>query len=103
MMDKTEQKCDDPHCPEHGHLKLRGRSFEGKVVSDKMDKTAVVEWSYAKDVEKYERYARNRTRVSAHNPNCIDAEEGDIVEVKECKPISKTKRFAVNKIIEKRS
>jgi len=57
--------------------------------------TATIEWPRRKHVRKYERYERARTRVKAHNPPDINAKEGDIVKIKECKPISKTKHFII--------
>ncbi|MDY6774302.1 MAG: 30S ribosomal protein S17, partial [Candidatus Nanohaloarchaea archaeon] len=87
-------------CPFHGTLPVRGRTFEGEVVSDEMEDTIRVQWGYAEEVPKYERYERRNTKVSAHNPACIDAEEGDQVRIAECRPISKTKSFVVVEISE---
>lgn len=103
LKEKTEQNCDDKNCPFHGSLKCRGRIFEGLVVSSKMQKTVSVEWSRKHYLPKYERYENRRTRVKAHNPQCIDAKEGGIVKVSECRPLSKTKNFVViEKIGEKK-
>jgi len=87
--------CDDELCPYHGHLKIRGKIFQGEVVSSKMDKTVVVEWSYLRKIKKLKRYMRCRTKIAAHNPPCINAREGDVVRIAECRPISKTKSFVV--------
>jgi len=76
---------------------FHGRSFEGVVVSAKAQRTVTVEWERRKYVTKYERYLKDRTRVQAHNPDSIDAKEGDVVVIKECRPISKTKHFVVVK------
>ncbi|MBU0472017.1 MAG: 30S ribosomal protein S17 [Nanoarchaeota archaeon] len=80
------------------NISLRGRIFEGKVVSDKMHKTVTVEWDRKKYVRKYERYERRRTKVKAHNPESINAKEGDLVRIMETRPISKTKNFVVIEI-----
>lgn len=87
--------CASSSCPWHGHLKVRGRVFSGKVVSSKALNTAVVEWNYYTYVPKYERYQRKNTRIAVHNPQCIAAKEGDTVTIAECRPLSKTKRFVV--------
>lgn len=79
-------------------LSLRGRTFEGRVVSDKMHKTVTVEWERRKYVPKYERYERRRTKVKAHNPESINAKTGDIVRIVETRPLSKTKNFIVVEI-----
>jgi len=87
--------CDDPNCPYHGHLKIRGRVFVGTVVSDKMPLSATVEWPYTTAIPKYERYMRKKSKVSAHNPRCIKAHKGDKVRIAECRPLSKTKKFVI--------
>ena len=95
VKNKPKAECDDVNCPYHGHLKIRGRIFTGNVVSDKMDKSIVVEWEYTKKLQKYQRFMRKKSSVIAHNPSCIHAKKGDIVRIAECKPISKTKTFVV--------
>ena len=90
-----DKKCKDNNCPFHGSLKTRGRGFVGTVKSDKMSRTITIEFERMFYLPKYERYERRRTRLKAHNPDCIDAKEGDKVKVKECRPLSKTKNFVV--------
>ncbi len=90
-----KKTCEDEKCPWHGKLPIRGRIFEGTVKSAKSHKTVVVEWDYVRFVKKYERYERRRSRVVAHNPECIHAKEGDKVVIAECRPLSKTKHFVV--------
>ncbi len=87
--------CDDPLCPFHGTLSVRGRVLEGVVVSAKMTRTVVVRRDYLHYVPKYMRYERRRSHIPAHNPPCIDAKEGDWVKIAECRPISKTVSFVV--------
>ncbi len=90
-----EQPCEDANCPWHGKLSVRGRVFEGKVVSSKSHMSVVIERGYPKSVPKYQGYERRKSRISAHNPPCISAKDGDSVVVAECRPISKTKAFVV--------
>ncbi len=90
-----EGSCEDSRCPFHGELPIRGREFEGEVVSAENEKTVIVSWDYAEKLPKYERFERRNTRVTAHNPACIGAEEGDRVRIFECRPLSKTKSFVV--------
>jgi len=90
-----ERTCDDGDCPFHGTLRVRGFRIAGKVVSSKMDKTAVVEREHLRFVPKYERYERRTGRYAAHNPPCIAAQPGDDVTLMECRPLSKTKSFAI--------
>jgi len=90
-----EKGCSDFNCAWHGKLPVRGRIFRGKVKSAKSHNTAIVEWDYHKFIRKYERYQRQKSRVTAHNPPCMRAKEGDSVVIAECRPISKTKQFVV--------
>jgi len=87
--------CGSGSCAWHGTLSVRGRVFRGVVRSAKSHNTAIIEWGYHRYVPKYERYERRNTRVTAHNPDCIKAKEGDAVVVGECKPLSKTKHFVI--------
>lgn len=97
MQPSTE--CRDRKCPFHGNLKTRGRKFEGKVVK-KTHKTVKVEWPRFKFFPKYERYAKTRSRVQAHLPDCLSGiEVGTQVKISECRPLSKTKHFVVTGIL----
>jgi len=87
--------CTDEHCPFHGNLSVRGRSFIGTVSSDKMSKTVAVVWDRTIYIPKYERYEKKRSKVKAHNPECLNVKKGDKVLIMECRPISKTKSFVV--------
>ncbi|MBR9707536.1 MAG: 30S ribosomal protein S17 [Candidatus Diapherotrites archaeon] len=91
--------CNDKHCPKHGNLKVHGRTFVGKVARDKMKKTVVVINELVKYVPKYKRYMKTRSRISAHNPACLDAKLGDTVKIEESRKLSKTKAFVVTEII----
>ncbi len=97
---KPGNSCDSEKCPWHGHLKIRGRIFTGKVVSSKAPNTAIISWNYYKYVPKYERYERRKTKIESHNPKCIDAKVGDMVRIGECRPVSKSKRFVVFEKVE---
>lgn len=92
---KPKKTCEDPNCPFHGTLSIRGRVLEGIVVSAKMDKTIIVRRDYLNYVPKFKRYERRRSHLPAHNPPCINAREGDRVKVAECRPLSKTVSFSV--------
>ena len=88
-------KCKDAKCPFHGSLTVRGRQLTGTIVSTKMRKTAVIEFDRLYFLPKYERYEKRRTKLKVHNPECISAKDGDIVDVMECRPLSKTKNFVI--------
>ena len=82
-------------------IKTRGRTFKGTVVSAKAQRTVTVEWNRKVFVPKYERYQLKRSKVKAHNPDEIDAKEGDQVMIRECRPLSKTKKFIVVEVLKK--
>jgi len=92
---QTTSRCTDQNCPFHGSLSVRGRSFTGTVVSDRMSKSVTVQWERAVFLPKYERYERKWSKVKAHNPECLNVKMGDKVKIMECRPISKTKHFVV--------
>lgn len=96
---KPEKECEDEKCPFHGKLSIRGRTFTGKVIAAKSHKTVTVEWERTKFLQKYERYERRRSSVKAHNPLCINAKEGNIVKIMECRPLSKTKKFVIVEVV----
>ena len=70
----------------------------GVVIGDKMDKTVVVEVRTMVLHQRYKKYLRRRRRYKAHDEqnNC---RLGDRVEIIETRPISKTKRWRVRKIL----
>lgn len=97
---EPEQKCDDPNCPFHGKLKVRGQTLEGRIVNNKAHQTVTVEREHYRFIKKYERYEKKRSKISVHSPKCMNIKIGDIVKVMECKPISKTKSFVIIEKIE---
>jgi small subunit ribosomal protein S17 len=90
-----KKKCDDDRCPFHGNLKVRGKILSGRVVSTAGKSFVVVEMQYLHRLSKYNRGERRRSRLSAHLPPCVDAQEGDVVTLGECRPLSKTISFVV--------
>jgi len=88
-------ECQDVNCPFHGSLPVRGQVITGKVVSDRMMGTVVVEREYLRYIRKYNRYEKRSSRIHAHNPPCLQAKAGDSVTIAECRPLSKTKSFVV--------
>jgi small subunit ribosomal protein S17 len=84
-----------------GAVSVRGHIRRGMVVSDRSKKTVVVESDTLEYFPKYRRSARSKSRLHVHNPDSISAKLGDIVEVAECRKISKTKAWIVTKIVTK--
>jgi small subunit ribosomal protein S17 len=74
------------------------RRLLGKVVSDKMDKTVVVEVVRRSRDSMYKKYVRSRDRYKAHDET-NQFKVGDRVEIMEHRPISKDKRWKVVKLV----
>jgi small subunit ribosomal protein S17 len=70
------------------------KQLQGKIVSDKMAKTVVVEVESIKEHPKYKRRYKMHKRFKAHNEN-PDFKMGDTVVIEECAPISKDKCWKV--------
>jgi len=83
-------------------MKTRGkkRQLIGTVVSDKMNKTIVVLVERFVRHKMYQKYVRRHAKYSVHD-ECNTCSVGDKVLITESKPISKTKRWRINKIVEK--
>ena len=76
------------------------RSVTGRVVSNKMDKsiTVLVERKVKHPV--YGKYIKRSSKLHAHDAN-NECNEGDVVTISECRPISKTKTWTLDKIVER--
>lgn len=83
-------------------MKTRGikRQLIGTVVSDKMEKTAVVQVERLVKHPMYKKYIRRRNKFAAHDKD-NSCNIGDRVLISESRPISKLKRWRVTEIIEK--
>ncbi len=91
--------CTDKNCYIHGTISVRGGRTEGRVVTTKAKLTAVVELDITRFLSKYRRWAKEHSKIPAHNPACIGAKIGDLVTVGECRKISKTKAWTVLEIV----
>lgn len=75
------------------------RTIVGRVVSDKMDKSAVVMVERKVRHPLYGKYIRRSTKLHIHDEN-NECQIGDTVSIQECRPISKTKFWRLVEIIE---
>lgn len=73
----------------------------GKVISDKMDKTIIVEVERQFRHPLYKKIVRSHKNIAAHDEQ-NQCQIDDVVKVSESRPISKTKKWVVDKIIKKR-
>jgi small subunit ribosomal protein S17 len=76
------------------------RQLMGVVISDKMDKTVVVQVERFVKHGAYHKFLRRRARFAAHDADNA-CKQGDRVLITESRPLSKTKKWRVSKIVEK--
>jgi small subunit ribosomal protein S17 len=83
-------------------MKKRGlqKTQTGVVISDKMDKTVLVQVDRLVRHPMYKKYVRRRAKYVAHDET-NSCKVGDRVLIRETRPFSKTKRWRVSEIIEK--
>ena len=74
--------------------------YQGRVVSDKMDKTITVVIDTYKSAPVYGKRVRYSKKFYAHDEN-NEAKTGDTVQIMETRPLSAKKRFRLVKIVEK--
>ncbi len=83
-----------------GAANVKG-SKTGVVESDARDKTRRVVVSFLAPHPKYGKFVRRRTILQVHDAS-NESRTGDVVEVIQCRPISKTKRWRLVRVVERR-
>ena len=78
----------------------RKRMLVGRVASDKMDKTVVVEVRRRVMDSRYKKIIERRAKYKAHDET-NECHAGDMVEICEHRPISRDKRWVVTRVLEK--
>jgi small subunit ribosomal protein S17 len=78
----------------------RGRTLQGVVTSDKMDKTIVVQVTRRFLHKRYKKYVVRRVKYKAHDER-NEYRVGDRVQIVEARPLSAQKRWRVNRLIER--
>lgn len=74
------------------------RTLEGRVLSNKMNKTVTVLVSRQEQHGLYGKLLRRSTKLHAHD-EAGDCKEGDLVRISECRPLSKTKHFRIVEVL----
>jgi len=80
--------------------KRKIRILVGTVVSDKMEKTVVVQVTQKVKHRLYRKYIKRQVSYKAHDEN-NDYRAGDRVQIVECRPLSKQKRWRVQTLLER--
>jgi small subunit ribosomal protein S17 len=78
------------------------RSTSGIVISNKMDKTVTVLVERQEKHPLYKKYIRKSTKLHAHDES-NECNEGDTVQIEECRPMSKSKSWRVIEVVSRAS
>lgn len=81
-------------------MRQQRKRLVGRVTSDKMQKTVVVSVETLKRHPLYNKVIRRTNKYKAHNPDDA-AKMGDLVQIVESQPLSREKRWAVEKVLQK--
>ncbi len=76
------------------------RTLTGRVTSNKMDKTITVAIERLVKHPVYGKYVRRTTKLHAHDEN-NECREGDLVAIKQCRPLSKTKSWMLAAVVKR--
>lgn len=76
------------------------RTLQGRVVSDKMEKSIVVAIERTVKHPIYGKFIKRTTKLHVHDEN-NECGTGDVVEIRECRPLSKTKSSTLVRVVEK--
>jgi small subunit ribosomal protein S17 len=93
-------RTETPPTPERERAPGRPKVRQGVVVSDKADKTITVRIDTARRHRRYEKIVRSSSTLHAHDEN-NDANAGDTVRVIESRPLSRTKRWRLDEVLER--
>ena len=99
-MAETENKQDAGDATQAEDSRGNRRVLVGVVTSDKMQKTVVVQVTRRVKTPKFGKYVTKRVKYKAHSEN-NDVHVGDTVQIVESRPLSKDKRWRVQKLIER--
>ena len=78
--------------------KLNGKSVKGVVVSDKVDQAIIIKVEYQKKDSRFHKVVFRSKKIMAHDPD-NKAKIGDFVKIRECRPLSRRKRFILESIL----
>lgn len=76
------------------------RTLQGRVTSNKMDKTVTVLVERRVRHPLYKKYVRRSSKIHAHDEQ-NQCQEGDLVLIEQCRPLSKTKAWRLVEVVER--
>ncbi|QFU24888.1 30S ribosomal protein S17 [Shewanella eurypsychrophilus] len=74
------------------------RTLQGRVLSNKMDKSITVAIERKVKHPLYGKYLKRTTKIHAHDET-NQCNEGDVVTIRECRPLSKTKSWTLVEVV----
>jgi len=83
-----------------GEKPKTARSLSGRVISNKMNKTITVQVDRRIRHPLYGKIVTRHTKLHAHDES-NECKEGDLVQIEECRPLSKSKAWRLVKVLEK--
>ena len=98
MAKKTKQEQEKKENGKGKVVLTRGRIFQG-TVTKKFQNRVAVEFERTVKIPKYERFAKKKTRLHARIPEGMEIKVGDLVKVRETRPLSKIIHFLVTDIV----
>ncbi|MCC4834632.1 30S ribosomal protein S17 [Shewanella sp. 1_MG-2023] len=78
----------------------KARTMQGRVISNKMDKSITVAISRQVKHPIYGKYIKRTTKIHAHDET-NQCNEGDVVTISQCRPLSKTKSWTLVEVVTK--
>jgi small subunit ribosomal protein S17 len=98
MADMKKEQTQAEGAPAGGAARRVAKVREGVVVSNKMEKTAVVAVARLVKHPTYGKFVRKTKKLYAHDEKS-QCQIGDVVEIVETRPLSKTKRWRVRQVV----
>ena len=89
----------DKKCPWTGKVNIRGKMMTGVIRTTKMKNTVIIRKDYLHYIKKYNRFEKRHKNTPVHVSPAFRVKQGDEILAGQCRPISKTVRFNMLKII----
>lgn len=89
----------DKKCPWTGSVNIRGKMITGVIKTTKMKNTVIIRKDYLHYIKKYNRFEKRHKNTPVHVSPAFRVKAGDEILAGQCRPISKTVRFNMLKVI----
>ena len=89
----------DRKCPWTGNVNIRGKLITGVIKTTKMKNTVIIRKDYLHYIPKYNRFEKRHKNTPVHVSPAFRVKAGDEIMAGQCRPLSKTVRFNMLKVI----